>query len=129
MIIRPYNQGKDEEVLAEILRVREVDVDYSLLPRFGFVAIEDDVLLAFGFMRYVEGPYAMIDGLTTNPNVEVDKRRLALSRILDKMIRIGKRYRLRALMGFTGIPVVSDMVEGKGFSDRSELKLKVLNYA
>lgn len=68
------------------------------LPEYGVMAFEHDLPIAAGFLRKVEGGYAMLDSLITNPNAPPDIRNVILDRVTTKLIDTARRNKLKALI-------------------------------
>lgn len=96
MRIRPYVLGKDFPAICEWWRARgwKAPECYSM-PRAGVVAEADDgTALAAVFYYNVEGPWAWLDFLVTNPAAPVRARVMAIESVIAaalEEIRAGKQ--------------------------------------
>ena len=84
------------------LKLRDLDPTLAGdLPEMGLIAIEENEVVAFGFLRKVEGPYAMLDSYLTNPTIAPEVRDKALDRITRKLISIAKVNHINKLIAFS----------------------------
>ena len=61
------------------------------IPKIGFVALTDDEIpIAMGFLRLVEGGYAQIDTFVSNPEIPGEIRHEALNEITNLLISKAK---------------------------------------
>jgi hypothetical protein len=71
------------------------------MPQFGLVCEFNGEAVAAGFLRAVEGNYAMFDSYVTNPEQEDLIRHNALDRITQKLIKIAKHNKVDKLLMFS----------------------------
>lgn len=71
------------------------------IPQIGYIAFEGSIPVACGFLRKVEGGYAQIDGLTSNPDMPSEVRHKALSFIVDTLIQEAKHLKMIGIISFT----------------------------
>jgi len=71
------------------------------LPVFGLIAYDNGEPVAAGFLRDIEGPYAMLDSYITNPNAPAKVRNRALNLITDKLIKVARLNDKVKLLAFT----------------------------
>lgn len=71
------------------------------LPEIGFIAFDAQEPIAVGFLRKMEGPYAMIDSFISNPLVLSMMTRVhAIDLITQELIQKAKQLEIRHLMAF-----------------------------
>lgn len=98
MRVEQYEEDH-KEVLAEWFQAR--DLDSNLLndvPLTGAVAFCYEKPVAIGFLRYVEGQYALIDGLVTDPAALPDVRDKAIDELVRHLVLMAKRSGTRRIM-------------------------------
>ncbi len=71
------------------------------LPAIGFVAYEDSLPVAAGFLRECEGGSAMADSFITDPIASKASRNAGMNLVLDAVIQEAKRLKFTTLIGFT----------------------------
>lgn len=71
------------------------------LPRIGYIATYNDIPVAAGFLRKVEGGYCILDTLVTNANISSDIRHLALTELVDKLIDTAKVYKFKTIIAYS----------------------------
>lgn len=70
-------------------------------PEYGYIAIDKDLPVAIAFLRRVEGGYAQIDGLCSNPEASPAQRHEALDSVISKVIDTAKELGIHRLVCFT----------------------------
>ena len=68
------------------------------LPSVGLIAIDGDTPIAAGFLRYIEGNFALLDGLITNPTQLGSTRHAAIDAVVSGLISIAVRLGYTRLM-------------------------------
>lgn len=88
-----YDKKAHKQAMISILRSRNMPEDYELnLPVTGVLAFgEDGVVMACGFIRYVEGGYGMMDSFITNPATPMMVRTEALMFIMKTLQDTAKK--------------------------------------
>lgn len=76
------------------LRVQPVDE----FPEVGFISYYRGEAVACAFIRRVEGGFAMLDGLVTNPDFPSDIRHNALDWLVEHLIKQAKSMKLNSLI-------------------------------
>lgn len=71
------------------------------MPKVGFVAIEEDTLVAYCALRMVEGQSGMVDGLTTNPECSAKQRHAASDLVIKACINEAKELKLKSLIAYS----------------------------
>lgn len=117
MIIRPYTK-RDRSSLQALLDLRSMPTELvDDLPEFGLVAIENDVMIAAGFIRKIEGMDAFLDSYISNPVYSPETRHIALDRITTKLIGIAKYEGVRHLYAFSADSNTQCRANTHGFID------------
>lgn len=98
MQVIPYT-SEHYEALCSILRKRDHSIP-SEVPALGFIAVSD-TLVSFCFLRMVEGNYAIVDGLASNPECSSALRHEGNDLVIKACIDEAKRLKLRNLIAFT----------------------------
>lgn len=88
--------------LRNILTAREMSDDVIIdLPEIGFVAYHDLSMVAAGFIRRVEGQFALLDSLITNPRHEPPMRDAAIEMVVAALIEQANKEGIQALFAFS----------------------------
>jgi hypothetical protein len=102
MIVRPYDNVRDLRHILSLLANYSFDSALAAdLPKFGLIAIENNIPIAAGFLREVEGDYAMLDSYITNSSVDGALRNKALDLITSKLMKIAEHNNVVKLIAFT----------------------------
>lgn len=102
MLVIPYNQLSHSIHMEILLKSRDMDPSLVIdLPEYGLIAFEQGEVVAAGFIRRIEGPYAMLDSYITNAKVLSEVRDLALDRITDKLIKWTASHQITKVISFT----------------------------
>lgn len=100
MLVVPFDAVEHAEYAKQILALRDMDLDTEL-PIYGLIAIKHDVPVAMGFLRCIEGNYAMLDSYITNPDSPSEIRDHALDAITRKLIDIARYEQVSKLFAFS----------------------------
>ena len=101
MKIIPF-ETKYLSVIQSWLKAREMnDKLTDNLPTHGWVSFEHETPVAMGFLRCIEGDMAMIDSLITNPEINPKSRNMHLTKLNQKLIKVAKHHKLKALIAAT----------------------------
>ena len=98
-----FTNTKNAQILLQKLLIAH-GMDPNLtndLPVVGRVVVQDDIVIAAGFMRDMEGPYAMLDSYITNPEASPIQRHKALNLITDSLIKVSKSLGKNKLIMFS----------------------------
>lgn len=105
MIVRPYVHERDMMLAVKALKSRDMDVRLSCdLPKHGLIALENDEVVAMGFIRRVEGDYAILDSYITNACMASELRDRALDVITRKLIKMAEANNIKKLIAFSQEP-------------------------
>jgi hypothetical protein len=84
---------------------QQSDVTYKLqpetLPARGWIAEFEGAPVAAGFLRLVEGGYAQIDTLVTNPDMPGELRHEAINSIVRNLITDAKSLNLKGIVCYS----------------------------
>ncbi len=130
MKLVPYDSFKHREHAKRFLSNREMSKDLvDQLPKSGLVAFENDIPIAMGFLREVEGNYAMLDSYLTDPTISGELRDIALDRITDKLITIATHYNQTLLLAISEDvnTIARSIRHGFKFTDYKVTRLKLNN--
>lgn len=117
--------------LLEMLESREYlgisEINMKTLPKIGYMALLNNKPVAAGFLRRVEGGYAQLDGLTSNPYLGSIVRHKGIELVVDHLISAARQLKLNGVIGFTSDKGVLKRAEGLGFTtvDQSLIALRL----
>lgn len=93
------------------------DISMRTLPKIGYIAMLDNVPIATGFLRRVEGDVvAQIDGLTSNPYLGSIIRHNGINLVLKQLIEDAKELKLKGVYAFCVDPTMVNRAELLGFA-------------
>lgn len=94
--------GTQIEALSAIVKLRSLSESILIdLPQIGYLAYDENVLIAAGFLRKCEGNYAIFDGLITNPKVKHELRNESLDLIVDALLIEAKILEIHTIIAWT----------------------------
>lgn len=73
----------------------------SELPALGYIAYEDELPVAAGFLRLCEGGFGMIDSLITDPTAPGELRNEALDKITHCILQYAKSNNINNIIAFS----------------------------
>jgi N-acetylglutamate synthase-like GNAT family acetyltransferase len=73
----------------------------SEVPKIGYVAMHNDDMIAVAFLRMVEGGFAQLDGLASNPDYSGTIRHEAQDLVIDKCLKHAKSLGINHIYAFT----------------------------
>lgn len=85
------------------------------MPKIGFVVYDDKTPVSIGCLRKIEGGFAFIDGLCTNPKCAPELRNIANDLIATKLMVTAKEMGLRAIVGYTMDPNTLERAKRHGY--------------
>ncbi len=71
------------------------------LPRIGYIALRNGYPIAAGFLRRVEGGYAQLDTLTSNPMFGSLIRHQGIDLVVKALLEEAKTLKLHGIVAFT----------------------------
>jgi hypothetical protein len=84
------------------LEARKISVPNSKeFPKLGLVVQYEGKPIAMGFLRMVEGNYAQLDGMTTNPEASPELRNRANDVLTQNLLDTAKRLKIKKIIAFT----------------------------
>lgn len=95
-----YVETKHGEVLKSWLYGHKVPMP-SEVPEIGRVVYQGDMPVAMTFLRRVEGGYAQVDGLCSNPEAASETRDKALDTVINHILRDAKSIGITQIISFT----------------------------
>lgn len=102
MTVEPFSPDKHMHILCAWLTDRGTYVpSREEMPAYGFVAYDDSVPIAMGFLRCMEGGYAQIDGLATDPRASGEQRHLAQDAVVVQLINKAKHFGIKSLTAYS----------------------------
>jgi hypothetical protein len=130
MRVVPFDKNSFDHVskMVDILYSRNMDPNLIKdLPKNGWIAIEDDLPVAYGALRCVEGDRAMFDSYITNLRVDGNKRHRALDMLTAKLIKVARHHDIKQLLFFSRDTSILDRAERHGLVSPSNYEFKVIN--
>lgn len=100
--IKRFYPSEHEDFMRDLLGSR--GMSWSLipeLPQFGLIAFIEGEPVAAGFLRQVEGGFAMLDGLISNPNKSSEERHEAIDGVVHGLTAMAQRTGLTKLIAFS----------------------------
>ena len=91
-------------------------VTMKTLPKIGYMALLNNQPIAAGFLRRVEGGYAQMDTLVSNPYFGSQIRNMGISKVVDCLMNDAKELRLTGILAFTIEQSIIDRAKDKGFT-------------
>ena len=102
MEIRYFDPNEDLSILNNWLVLHKApEVVLSDLPKLGWVVSDEGTMLCMGFLRLVEGNYAICDSLATNPEISARKRAEAFDKVTERLVKAAKDLKIKHLIAFT----------------------------
>lgn len=99
MKVVKFNKSKHFTALVECLVARNAYVPtLAEMPKVGHMAYIGERLVAAAFLRKVEGGYAQIDGLTSNPNCAPAERHQAIDLVVAALLTEAKKLNIINVM-------------------------------
>lgn len=100
-----------------MLEGRKVDftVNMKSLPKIGYIALLNNQPIAAGFLRRVEGGYAQIDTLLSNPYFGSMIRHDGITKVVNNLLEDAKDLELKGIIAFTSDAGVIKRAKDIGF--------------
>lgn len=77
------------------------DMELKDLPANGHIVHIDDIPVAMGFIRLVEGGYGQFDSFITNSRIPNEFRDKALHLLTSKLIELSKQLKLKSIVSYS----------------------------
>ncbi len=107
-------------MLLEMLEDRNyphiASISMKSLPKIGYIAIMNKQPIAAGFLRMVEGGYAQMDTLVSNPYFGSIIRNEGIVKVVDSILSDAKDLKLIGIIAFTEDLGVLKRAEVLGFT-------------
>ena len=103
-IKRYYNlyHFKDLVLMHRLQESRIADIlEEETVPAYGWIAYNGSIPVAAGFLRLIEGGYAQIDTLVSNPTTPSVVRHKAISQIVNNCVEDARWMRLKGIVSYT----------------------------
>lgn len=84
----------------------------KLLPPTGAIVPE----VAAGFLYLTDGPFAIIEGLISNPKASAKDRKAAIALITRRLVELARGQGFPRVIAFTQLPAVSEHAKRCGFA-------------
>jgi hypothetical protein len=91
-------------------------INMKTLPKIGYIALLNNHPVAAGFLRRLEGGYAQMDTLVSNPYFGSQIRHIAIDKVVKTLIEDAKSLNLHGIIGFTADSGVLNRAESLGFN-------------
>lgn len=94
------------------------DISEDGLPKIGFIVYSNTEFqyIAAAFLRIVEGGYAQVDTIVSNPMLTADVRHEGINLLANKLIETAKELKLKAIYAFTVDKSIIVRAKKAGFS-------------
>lgn len=116
--VRPYSTD-DFNNLVYLHALRDAPDQFTIatdnVPEIGFVAEYNNYPVCMGFLRMVEGGYAQIDSLVTNPSFNSDIRHNGIVNVAERLITTAKSLGLSGIISYTADLNIIVRSEALGF--------------
>lgn len=127
LAIQTFNVKEHYAMLIEWLTVHKAYLSpIDEIPEYGFVAYCDDVPTAMAFIRRVEGGYAQLDGLTSNPSQPAKSRSDAIDLVVARIKYKAKALGIKSLIAFSLDKNTLERSKSHGFVPMDKHNLIVL---
>lgn len=88
------------------------DIKVNNLPKIGYIIKKNDMVLAAGFLRLMEGDYGLMDYYVSNGYLSSDLRHQGLNKLTEELIKTAQVLKLNGIFAF---------IRDEGISKRSEV--------
>lgn len=93
-----FDSAEHGKHLADWLRSRDLSAEGSVnLPELGLILFDTGCPVVAGFLRKVEGNYAILDSLCTNPLVLPEIRDKSLDTLVKALIKLARKEGIKAI--------------------------------
>lgn len=97
------------------------------IPEYGYVTFVNDIPTAMAFLRRVEGGYAQLDGLTSNPMQSSEARHQAIDLVVNRIKYQCKELEIKHLIAFSSDNSTLLRSKSHGFTSMGDHKVIVLS--
>lgn len=113
MEIKPFQEENYIEICGWYFKREKIPIPFYLLPKNGFIVSG----VAAGFLYKTDSKLGLIENFVTNPNACSDDRNKALNLIIDSIIELCFRYKIKSLIGTTKHENLLNRSLNKGFKN------------
>lgn len=92
-------------------------INMKTLPKIGYICLLGDQAIAAGFLRRLEGGYAQLDTLVSNPYFGSQIRHAAIDKLVKTLISDAKDLDLHGIIAFTKDEGVIKRAKSLGFNE------------
>lgn len=85
------------------------------LPKIGYIAVMNKQPIAAGFLRRVEGGYAQLDTLVSNPYFGSQIRHVGIKLVVDSLLAEAKDLKLLGIVSFSQDTGILSRAKALGF--------------
>lgn len=90
-------------------------ITMKTLPKIGYISLLNNHPIAAGFLRRVEGGYAQLDTLVSNPYFGSKIRHIGIKKVVASLIDDAKTLKLQGIIAFTADQGVLKRAADLGF--------------
>ncbi len=91
------------------------------MPAIGYVAYDKGYSVSMGFLRRVEGGFAQLDSLTTNPEASSNQRDIGIDLVVTQLIGKAKELKIKGIICTTRADgILKRAVDRFGFTALSD---------
>lgn len=118
MLVAKYEARKHLDTLKEWGGIRDVDKgSLEDLPAIGFISLSDDSIpLACAFLREIEGKYALLDGLITNPFASSLERHCGITGVINAILLEGHHRGIKKILAYSADKGTLERSKNHGFT-------------
>jgi N-acetylglutamate synthase-like GNAT family acetyltransferase len=128
MVLVEFDEDLHSPFIRSWLQARNLTDDLmNNPPSIGLVCFHNEVPIACGFLRQVEGNFGLFDGLCTNPKMRSEIRHDAIDFLVSEIIQIARSMEMRCIFGWTVDNGTLARSERHGFQ-RLKHEMIVLNF-
>lgn len=102
MKIVAYERALHENELTRWFCLRGLDAKTAWeVPVLGFVAFDDEILVAMAFARRCEGHVAIFEGLSTNPDLGSKLRHRGINMVVKKILKRARADGVKVMLTYS----------------------------
>ncbi len=103
LAIYRYKPRLHDGPMKHMCSMRDMDVERTIseLPKLGLIVMLESEPVAAAFLRQVEGGFAMLDGLISNPTMPGYVRNEAIDMVVERIIGVAKCIGMPKLVAYS----------------------------
>lgn len=102
MDVIPYEAKLHNRYISQWLASRDLKNNFANdLPEIGYITVDRNRPIAAGFIRRMEGNFAMLDSLITDPLAVAELRSKAIDLVVTKLIKEAKLLEIKHFFAFS----------------------------